>query len=502
MEDAGDRGLDELTGSELGRHGISDAEIVGLSVLRCDQHRVGDRRVVAALTDVGVEQRWELVEVCGNVGGHLTVDSGLDVAEPSDRAEGVVCCQLGGEAEWEADVFELVRDVVVRGRGLLERGADTVLDGLTNDQGGRDQGQADHQRRSGGGGAARIAGRVLLGQPTSDTAGLRERPAEHSGDDTDGHGAEEGDREEDADRSDRHQGDRCRGATGTGQSEGTCADSDPEQAEAGHDPGAASWCRRIGSASQSLDGGDRSCPPGRADGGEHGDADTDHDGGHDGSGGDDRRGVGKAAAGCVEQRLEALGHADTAADAASRSQDADDECLAEDRSADLGRAGADGAEQREFLGALPEDDGEGVVDDEDGDEQRDAAEAEEDVADDVDLTGELVARLLGHRVVVDHVGPGDRRRHRGVHLDRVGTIDDLDVDGVDTVDAEQLTGLTGVHLHEDGAQGLVVDTEGRDAGQGQRRWSGRCGEVVAVADHDAVFGGGVEIDDELTDIGG
>ena len=74
-------------------------------------------------------------------------------------------------------------------------------------------------------------------------------------------------------------------------------------------------------------------------------------------------------------------------DAADRGEHAHDERLADDRAPDLRRVGADRAQQRELTRALPEHDGERVVDDEDRHEQGDAAEAEQDVADDVDLAG-------------------------------------------------------------------------------------------------------------------
>ena len=67
----------------------------------------------------------------------------------------------------------------------------------------------------------------------------------------------------------------------------------------------------------------------------------------------------------------------------------DQERLAQHRAPDLPWVGADGAQQGELPGALAEHDAERVVDDEHRHEQGDRAEPEQDVADEVDLVGEL-----------------------------------------------------------------------------------------------------------------
>ena len=75
---------------------------------------------------------------------------------------------LAGQRRRELDVLELVGDVVVGLGGALERRADRRLDGVADHERGRHQRQADHQRRRGRGGAARVTGGVLLRQPAGD----------------------------------------------------------------------------------------------------------------------------------------------------------------------------------------------------------------------------------------------------------------------------------------------------------------------------------------------
>jgi hypothetical protein len=110
--------------------------------------------------------------------------------------------------------------------------------------------------------------------------------------------------------------------------------------------------------------------------------------------GEDQRPVGQVDAHHAEQGVDALGHGDAAADPAADGEHAIDQRFTErPKRRNLLRVGTDRAQQASSRVRWLKHDGEGVVDDEDRHEQRDAAEAQQDVADDVDLVGEVGGRL-------------------------------------------------------------------------------------------------------------
>ena len=127
----------------------------------------------------------------------------------------------------------------------------------------------------------------------------------------------------------------------------------------------------------------------------------------------------------TEQGVDALGDGDAATDPSDRGDHAHGQSLTQNRTPDLLRVGADGAQQRELAAPLPQHDGEGVVDDEDRHEQCDSTESQQDVADDVDLLGEPGGRLGEHRRVVDDLCRRHRCGDRGLNVGHVGPVGDL-----------------------------------------------------------------------------
>ncbi len=219
------------------------------------------------------------------------------------------------------------------------------------------------------------------------------------------------------------------------------------------------------------------------------------------AGGEDQRVGGEVGADQAEQGLEPLGDQDAPTDSADRGEHTDDEGFTQYRTLDLAWIGTDRPQQRQFADALAQHDREGVVDDEDRHEQCDEPETQQDVADDVDLVGELRGRLGEHRCVVDDVGGRNRCGDRRLHVDGLGSVGELHADVGDAVDPEQLARLGGVHLHQHCAERRVVGTERGSTRQGQADPTVGNDQLVAVTDHESVLGSRVEIDRELADFG-
>ena len=66
-----------------------------------------------------------------------------------------------------------------------------------------------------------------------------------------------------------------------------------------------------------------------------------------------------------------------------------------------------GAQQRQFLCPLAEDDGKRVVDDEDRDKQGDTGKAKQDVADDADALVKVVSNFRLDRGLINNFGAGN-----------------------------------------------------------------------------------------------
>ena len=93
---------------------------------------------------------------------------------------------------------------------------------------------------------------------------------------------------------------------------------------------------------------------------------------------------------------------------------ADDRGLGEHRAGDLPARGADGAHQGELLGALGDQHGEGVGDQEDPDEERDAREAEQHLLEASSAPLDVLGLLVGERLAGLRLGGLRQQR-----LDRV-----------------------------------------------------------------------------------
>ena len=102
--------------------------------------------------------------------------------------------------------------------------------------------------------------------------------------------------------------------------------------------------------------------------------------------------------------------------------------------------------------------------------------------------------------MVDDLGRRHRGRDRGLNGSDVGIVGDLHGDAVDAVDAEQFTGLGGVHLHQNGAQRRVVGAERGGSRQREVDATVRNHDLVRVTDDEAVLGGGIEVHRELADL--
>ncbi len=242
-------------------------------------------------------------------------------------------------------------------------------------------------------------------------------------------------------------------------------------------------------------------PTSRTDGCQHRDTDADHHCDDERAGGEDQRVGGQIRADQAEQGLESLGDQDAAADATDRCEHSDDEGFTQYRPPDLTWIGTDRSQQREFADPLAQHDREGVVDDEDRHEQCDESETQQDVADDVDLGGEVRGRLGEHGCVIDDICGRNRCGDRRLHAGGVGAIGNLDADVGDPIDPEQLARLGGVHLHQHRTERGVVGAERGCTRQGQADPTVGNDQLVALTDHEAVLGGRVEIDRELADFG-
>ena len=181
-------------------------------------------------------------------------------------------------------------------------------------------------------------------------------------------------------------------------------------------------------------------------------------------GGEDEPLVGEAEPRGLEEGLETDCDDEAEADAEDGGQRSDDQRLDHDGGGDLGPARTEGAQESELAGALPDDDGERVVDEEGGHEQGDGGEAEQDVLEGVHEALDALARLVldlgtGHRL--------DPLRER--RLDAVGEVGRVDVgfgddvDGVDlTLGAEDLGCDVDVERGQAGTEEVVGLTEGED----------------------------------------
>ena len=130
-------------------------------------------------------------------------------------------------------------------------------------------------------------------------------------------------------------------------------------------------------------------------------------------GNDPQGGVGQLEAEHPDDEPEEPGDADAGDHAQQRGQEPDDHRLGEHRAEDLAARRTDGPQQRQLAGALADDDGEGVVDEERADEQGDQAEGAEQLGEERDELGEEVLPLLGQlgaREDLQRVGHGRSRR--------------------------------------------------------------------------------------------
>lgn len=261
--------------------------------------------------------------------------------------------------------------------------------------------------------------------------------------------------------------------------------------------------RREVGAAHGGDRGDLGRPAGGQPGGEHGDHDADDQGGQDGRRGDDQR-TGR------DLRLEELhrgahghGEADAAGQADDRGDGADDGGLGEDRALDLAAVGADGAQQGQFPGALGDQHREGVVDEEDADEEGDTGEDQQALAhaghgplDELGLLGGEGGAGLGFGALAEQgLDPGQQLVGGGAVLGRYG---DLLVEAGLEV---QLLGDPGVEQDQAAARVDGAVLGGEDAGEGELLDRAVGGDADLVADLVLAAGRALLVEGDLVVLG-
>ena len=203
----------------------------------------------------------------------------------------------------------------------------------------------------------------------------------------------------------------------------------------------------------------------------------------------------------VEERDQAGAQRDAERRADERGDGSDDEALEQHRGQRLAPGGAEAAQERELPHTLGDGDRERVVDDEGADEQGDAAERQQDVAEDVDEAELLVHRALD--VIGGRLDPQGDGRLQVRCLDaarELGRRDPVVGAHADRVDLARAV--------EDGLRGAQVEDRDRRAGradvaelheaddaEARGRVVGR--DADAVADADMRVGGGEAVDRDL-----
>src|SRR5690606_6482422 len=348
----------------------------------------------------------------------------------------------------------------------------------------RHQGEADHQGGAGRAGAARVAQRVAFRHAADGAEDPQQDRAEHP-DHASGEERADGDEADQRQHHAESQPQRALGGLvgGARQVEEERAAAGQDRADdAAHPAGPG-----VGGGARVAQGGHRGDPAGPAGGqvgGEDGDDDTEEQADRGGGPGDGEVLGGQFHADGAHQLHQPDRQPDARAHAQQRADDAEEERLRQDRAVDLLAGGSDGPHQADLPGALGDQHGEGVDDQEDADEEGDAGEAEHGVLHDaheaLDVLLVLLRGLGGglHLVAGAELGP-----HVLLELlvgDAVGG-GDLDV-GVDAALADQ--GLLG---------GLRVEEEDRGAGVGD-------GEVGDAGDLGAVGADGAHHPDLVTQL--
>ena len=392
---------------EADRDRRADGEVIGARGVGVDQQLAGGQgRGAPPVGDVQVDRLREPVGRRGGQAGERAAELELALVDGRDGRDPGQARDRGDHRAAEAaraadDVVGVDRAVdLVGGRGA-QRGAEH------GDR--RHQRQADHQRRGGLGGPARVAHRVLAPQPSRHpeqggqrpSEGARQRPRgerhQHAGGDEHGEGAH------------AHQPDGGAGQPGDDESDAGQGDDD-----AGRDPPPTQALRRLVAVIRERgDGRDAHGAARRDDRRDDRHADADGDRHHRGAGLEHQRRGGQRDPERLEQRLEPErgDHAEPETD--QRRDQPGDGGLAEDRAEHLPAAGADEAQQRELTRALADGDRERVEDREGADEQRDGREDQQRRRDErqgvVDRGGELVGdRLAADDLDAGGQQPGDR----------------------------------------------------------------------------------------------
>lgn len=305
----------------------------------------------------------------------------------------------GGERRLVECVAAGHRDHVV-GLDVVRRHlVDRLAEGDAEHRDAGDEGEPDRQCGRGGSGTPRVADRVLRGQLAGDPEHPQQQRA-HQGD----HGAgEQRDQDDDADQ----------GQEGAAREEkltvrpGLCrACHDNRAAEQGDDAadrvaqhqGLHRGHRVL--AVHRRDRRDLRGPAGGQPGGQHGDQDADAEGGDDGERRDHQRSGRDLSADQAHRGAQSGGEAEAQGEADDGRDQAHHGRFDQHRALDLAARGADGAQQCQLLGALGDQHGEGVGDQEDADEEGDAREGEQQLVEaaqgGLGLVGLLVrARLAG-----------------------------------------------------------------------------------------------------------
>jgi hypothetical protein len=294
------------------------------------------------------------------------------------------------------------------------------------------QGQADGERRRGGGHPARVASGVGRGEP----ADRPRQPARQP--------AEERDARRHDERPEREHRQEAQAAAGRDLHEAGLPADVPQAGERGQDPRTGAYDSR-GDAQPASPGpgrllvlaaerGDRG-DAGRRPGGYHGRRDRDHQaGGHrDGHGRrrQDHRSRRHADAEPREQPLQSPAETEPGQDAGGRRDQADDRRFQQGAPEHLAATGPDAAQQGQFPATLGDQDGECVVDDDARDDERDQREHQDGRGE---LLGEVHGRVglrrgelaTGLHLIARHPGQRrDRGGQRGLRRARRGTRDDL-----------------------------------------------------------------------------
>ena len=267
-------------------------------------------------------------------------------------------------------------------------------------------GDADHQGRRRRGGPPRVAGRVGPAEPATHPLDHRQRRADDPGHRGGNQRHEHRHPQEDDEGTEPDRQHRL-----ADDADDEAGDAGGEQEDAEHRPPAQ---RSLGDDDVVSHCGDRR-DPGRPHRGEHrrehrdqrSDRQADDD-----RPGEDLQARRRQAEEALQEEVEPIGQGDAEPETYARAEQPRQQGLAHHGGQHLPPAGSDGPEQGELPGALPDQDGEGVEDEERADQQGDDGEDEQEGVEEVE------ERVEARRGLRGCLGGADRlvvRRHDGTH---------------------------------------------------------------------------------------